>query len=128
MPQEDDKGAVYGDHSTAIAKLSRSVVLERIEKMCMEAYAYESQEVSNMHKCMESDMRTGNMECLAECGVTRSRYQGKADAYFNLAEAVRTLRTGNRNLKGGEVGELLRYESGEWKVEPSEGGKDGADN
>lgn len=93
----------------------------------MGAYEARGEMILQHHKDMLEGLRQGHLDEVAKDCVSRWRIQGECDSFFNLAEAVRTLRMGNINLKGGAVGQLLRYGQNK-RVEPSEGSKDGDDN
>lgn len=123
-----EEGRLRADEIQDVARAGRNLILERIEKMCMAAYEENNQQANIMHGALADYFKEGNMADVASASVVRTRYQGQSDAYFNLAEAVRTIRSGNEALKGGEVGELLRYGQEKPAGEPIAGSEDGADD
>ncbi len=102
----------------------RDQALERMEKIALAGYRMAFDNEAEISKKILEAVAEADMPNIAFMATHKALAKGKAEAYFNMAEACRSIREKTEIGKGGEVGAIIRHDEPE-ATEPDQGDKDG---
>lgn len=104
----------------------RDQALARIERVALAGYRISADNEAEILKKVLEAATDADMPNIAFMATHKALAKGKTEAYFNMAEACRTIREKNELGKGGEVGAIIRHD--EKEPEPSQDDQGGDDN
>ncbi len=107
--------------------IGREQILERLEKVALAGYRIHTDNGMEVYKKVLEAATESDMPNLAFMATHKAAANAKAQAYFNMAEACRTIREKNEMGKGGEVGAIIRHGEPE-RSEPGQDDQGGNDN
>lgn len=100
----------------------RDQALERIEKVALAGYRMAADNEAEILKKVLEAATDADMPNIAFMATHKAEAKGKAGAYFNMAEACRSIREKTELGKGGEIGAIIRHDE---KPEPDQSDQDG---